>query len=383
MALEDRVAAYIGANNLPGNTDLDEFLKNGTAKHLRYLSPAQQRQYATEVTVSDSTGYDLSNNILVDVDKGGYPSVEVPSNWSARITDSDSLFEATDESPAHYVSEGTLHVEPGGGTARILTLPDVDADTDTEIAVLPPDLETATVIYGAIQVLNSNLADAVADVVDTLTLPTAPTLTSYPSQPSPTLSAAPTVSATSVGTLPTPPSYSAPSKPTDLSTDYDAFDTREDDDDVEVAQTILGKIQSELEEYGLDVKNSVTGFQADLEDFNREVDRLIQQAQITLQEAIKDADLSLQQDIEEYRLTLQEYQAEVQAVTAENQNLLAEFNTETQAEINRYSAELQGALGLVDAELKQISQLLTEYQSIMQPYFAEESSELQLQGQRS
>lgn len=325
MALEDRVADYIGANNIPATVDLDAALQDATVKHLRILSPQQQRKYATEKAVADPGGLDISDSVLVEANKSGYPSIMFSANWKGRLSDSDSIYEATDQSPAHYFEDNKVFVVPGGGSALVIDYPTIDSTTDTSIGVLPDDLEVATIILTAIHVLNRDITDDLSNVATSLNLPAAPTLTSYPTAP----------------TLPTPPTYSDPTKP-DLTTNYSDLDTRISDDDVEVAGVIIQEIQTQLAEYQRDVEEAIGEYNADVSNYQTELS----------------GDLEV-------------YSSEVQQIASENSELLQQYQTDTQAEISRVQTVAQAITAVTETKFKQIQTLQALYQQYLQPYMSE------------
>lgn len=366
MSLEDRVADYIGQNNIPASIVLDDTFQDAAVKHVRMMSAVQLRKFATTKTVTGGTGLDVSGSIVIEVHKDGYPSLLFPPSWKGRLTDSNSLFEATTQSPGHYFEDNNVFVEPSGGQALVIDYPVIDADVDTEIPILPDDLEVATIIYVAMHVLNRDLQDEIADITTSITLPAAPTLTSYPAVPTITI-AATTVTPTTISALPSPPVYNAPTKPT-LTTNYSDLDTRITDDDVEVAGVILQEIQTQLTEYARDIDQAVAEFQANNADYQREADRILEQARVTLQEEIKQADTTLTEEVQQAQIDLSLYSAEVNSVTQENAALLRQYQIDTEAEIQRVQTEIRGTIAIVETEQRMITNLRYLYEQYLQPY---------------
>lgn len=419
-SLKERIEQYVGTTG--DDTALSNWLTQGAKFHLRLVPDQELIKYATEETV-DSDGLDISDMIVLSVDKEGAPSTEYPSRFKARLTDSDSIHKATEFSPAHIIRAGKLYVYPDGGTAEAVTLPEVTF-SDSEISELPTDLESATVLYAAIQEFVAKMQEQADNISISVDLPSISSKISYPSAPeltdldlstlslpteytkptvslteTPTISdidlssitvpSAPTapsftytdatassVTSTSIAALPTAPSFSSPSKPTDLSDDYSEFDTRQADDDVEMAANVIQKIQSELQEYQADLQDAVESFNADIAEYQSEVQERFNQAEITKQEALTDAQLSnevevanaarkLEEQVSEYQAELQKYQADLNEYQAEVSATVQEFQINNEKDIQLWAQENEQQLGQYASD---IQNELNRYQSEAQDF---------------
>lgn len=233
---KSRIEEYVGTTS--DDTALTNWLTQGATFHVRLLTPDQLYRYASEQSVSAS-GFTIGDSIILEVDKSGNPSTQYPPNFKGRLTDSGSIHKATEFSPAHILRGGKLFVYPDGGTALTVDMPSV-AFGDTEIDVLPPDLEGATALYAALQFLVSELSSDLANVSNTLSLGNVPTLPVAPTKSS-------------------------------LTSDYSDVDTRLTDDDIELSQGRLKKIETRLGEFARDIQKYSSEVQAELGKFSSDI----------------------------------------------------------------------------------------------------------------
>src|SRR5699024_8362287 len=97
---------------------------------------------------------------------------------------------------------------------------------------------------------------------------------------------APSYTSPTAVTINASPTYSAPSKPSGLTSDYTDTDTRITDDDVEIASTIISKIQSEMREYATDVQEAVERYGGDIGKWESENRLKLEQYGLELQDAV-------------------------------------------------------------------------------------------------
>lgn len=389
-----RIEDYVGP--FSDTQALSDWLTAGARLHLRLLPKSKLQEYTEDLTDPDGNGVLIGDNLVLSVSKSGYESIGFPASMRARITDSDSLYLATAKSPAHYIHEGKLFVKPGGGSAEVVPMPTVLHSNES----LPVDIEDATVLYAALQALQSNINDAISNIAADPTFPAAPSLTAYPSPPDLTVVSS-SVTATTIEALPSPPnyssqippsapSYSSPSKPS-LSGNYSGMDSAITDDDFVKAKSIVDEITTQLNEYSkdieeaiskyandireyseiysLNIQNEVADFNSENADFQREVDRLIEQARISLQEELKTAEISQRNVIEQERLDLQLYANQVQQVASENSGILDKYAREVQAVAEETRVELEAAAGKVQTLIESSKSLRMEYQIILAGYY--------------
>jgi predicted nucleic acid-binding Zn-ribbon protein len=158
----------------------------------------------------------------------------------------------------------------------------------------------------------------------------------------------PSVSAQSVSFSTGAPTYTKPTGTFDVA-QLESF--LEDNEDSELAQIQLGRLQHELGEYQADIQN-------ELNEFNKETTAYQAQLQI----AIQNAQLTSTDDVQKlqlYSAEVQDYQAQVGKEVQEYQSNLAQETQELGSNIQRIQAQLQ-ALG------SQYQLLQTRYQSELQ-----------------
>lgn len=202
------------------------------------------------------------------------------------------------------------------------------------------------------------------------TPPTAPT----PPTISITTITGATAGAVTIGALPTPPAYTSPGTLNEWATGASGgfietggsagaeddilsmFKTRYDDDDSEMAGSVVQMAGALLDKYQKDLFDKLNDFNANNADFQREVDRLLKQAEIDLQIAIENARLSQSLNItnmlEKARVQADVYRSEAQAYAAAVQGYVGEVNAAVQEYIaEEVQTKLQKWLKDMDAEM--------------------------------
>ena len=151
------------------------------------------------------------------------------------------------------------------------------------------------------------------------------------------------VSAASVSFSQAVPSFTPPV----LTVDVSQFETfLETDEDTELAQLQLGRLNNEVNQYQANIQNEIATFNEGVEVYRAE-----------LQKAVKDAELtsaSEAQKIQEYSNDIQKYAANVnKEVTEYQQNTQKELNiysTKVRAEIDKFRADIQNELNEFNKE---------------------------------
>lgn len=145
--------------------------------------------------------------------------------------------------------------------------------------------------------------------------------------------------ATTLASLGSAPTYVKSSDPLDL-TEYTSYETNEDP---EMMQSIIARLNTELSERQTDIQNETADFQRQLAEYQQDAQHKIEQARITLQEALADArsstDVDVQNQLRSFEAEVQEYQSEL----ARYQTQLTEYTTDTQAQLEEYQATFQNA----------------------------------------
>ena len=147
-----------------------------------------------------------------------------------------------------------------------------------------------------------------------------------------------------VGGLGTAPTFVSPV----LSTDFGSVDTEINDDDVEIAEIKLNKIQAQVGEYGSKIQDAQIRFNKENTEY-----------QALLQQSIEEARLSLQEENQEYVAELQRFQSEISVYQADVNKEVQEYTNQLQ----RYKIELDT---VYQSWHKTESDNLTKYQSDIQ-----------------
>ena len=195
----------------------------------------------------------------------------------------------------------------------------------------------------------------------------------------------PVLESSSVSITGIAPEYAKPSQTFDME-QFRVF--LEDEEDTELAQVQLGRLQQELGEYQADIQN-------ELNEFNKEN----VEYQAKLQKDLRDADFDNQEDaraLQQYQAEVQAYQIEVQAEVQEYTQKLSRYTQEInmsmqawqkqesdkisslQAEVAKYNADLQ--VQVQKAKLEQSDeyvQELSKFQAEVQEYQVEVTAEIQ------
>jgi len=175
------------------------------------------------------------------------------------------------------------------------------------------------------------------------------------------------------------PSYTKPTQTFDIS-QFETF--LETDEDTELAQLQLGRLNNELGEYQSDIQNELNKFnqlnqryeanvQAELAKHNSDLRKAITQAEINARDAQQESAQTTQVDLAnkaaDQALALQNAAQTMQATIANNDDLVAKFLQEINLYQNNINKEIQ--------EYSQnLQQKISEYQSaiaIQQSYYQE------------
>ena len=168
--------------------------------------------------------------------------------------------------------------------------------------------------------------------------------------------AAPSVIAGGV-TLPT---YTKPSQTFDMA-QFESF--LETEEDSELAQIQLGRLNHEMQEWQSDIQNELNEFNKENAIYQAGIQEAITEAQMKNTKAMKQADIDLQIAIsnsqEANKIALQNAVTEMQKIIADNDN-----------KIKDYSAKITGYNGEVQAEIQAYTQKMNRYQTEMQTCLA-------------
>lgn len=348
-------------------TEMDTWASEAVVQ-LTNLFPAKLKQKCSQVTeLSNATPMDLDSvgEILYvtreNANSGYQVSCRVVSPINAGLVeDSSSLHYATSTDPVYWI-------ESQSDVAKLIVKPDpsslqtsnvyhigytsVDVSSTDTIANFPDEAEYLVVLYAAIKVLQNKMNEmgGISDLSISASAPSAPS--------DPSISGG-SVSPITIDALPSAPNYTAPTITTDGGTielttlvsldaentidDFDGnaiefdqwFSTVthliEDEEDVELANASLQKIQTYIQAYSSAMQNQLNIFNEGNAVYQAAVQRNLEQARINMQDAQKEADLTLQAAIQDYSLELQLFQQE-----------LALYQQNVNKEVTQYTTNLQ------------------------------------------
>ena len=301
----------------------------------------------------DGNGYTASNQKIFYVSRNGRVSIEVPYGLSTQIAvSSGSIHESTIRTPFHYYKGQYLYIHPAPtssekGQVFSFTYPIFASTTegenvperldilDSDIPNFPNNAEFAVVLGGACKYFMKMISDARETIPALLNIDDFNITTTVPS--------APTLIDNSIAFTADAPNYISP----ELTVDISQFETfLETDEDVELAQAQLGRINTELQEYQSNIQDS-------LNSFNEA--NVVYQA--SLQVAIQNAQLSSKDDSEQ----LNKYAQETSAFSAE-------INKEVQQYQSNLSQEIQEANANLSNVTSEVSVLNNQYTMCEQKY---------------
>ena len=399
------------SSTVPSRSEFSQFLNDGVIDVTnRWLAvkPQDINDFIRESSEQTANGsLDLNGaKILSVIREDGVTSnnwrecSQISPSQQYMVTNTESLSFASKFHPTYMVGDnGEISVFPAPGsdpnTFKVYYVNNSPEETDgtaldhasTGIKYFPNDKVYLVVLYASIKSLQSALSSV---NISTFSL-SASAPVSIPGNPS--ISGG-SVADITIDSLPTAPSYTPPvitnaqdgnfgdDTDKDLSTlsgaswtalDYDfdnenidplkwfqvAGDFIQNEEDTELAQAQLQKISTYIQAYSTAMQNNLNTFNEANAVYQAGIQRNLQQAQISMQDAQKTADLALQGSIADYQNELQRVSIDAQRYQA---LVAAEVQT-YQQEIAEKSAEYQWQL----ARLQDLKQEYNQAYAIMTP----------------
>jgi hypothetical protein len=345
------------------------------------------------------------------------PCREVHADQIGRVIDSNYMEYATATDPAYYVSNKKLFVLPDHPTAPTNSgdedckLVKINEDRtnltydDDSVQNFPKEANNAVMLFAArnalVRLMNlkhsSVSALNVSDLSISATAPVSPAITTVSYSAATNADASSTTQSTvSLGVTPakidvdtSAPTYTKPSltlttlgvgsasvsfsqavpqfTPPVLTVDMNQFETfLETDEDTELAQLQLGRLNNEVSQYQSNIQNEIANFNESVESYRAELQKSIKDAELT---SAKEA-----QEIQEYSNDIQKYsqnvQKEVQAYQQSTQKELSIYSTKVRADIDKFRADIQN-------ELNEFNKENVKYQASIQGEVQKHNSDLQ------
>jgi hypothetical protein len=155
----------------------------------------------------------------------------------------------------------------------------------------------------------------------------------------------------------------------------------EDEEDVELAQAQLGKINTYISSYQAAMQNQLNIFNDANAEYQADVQKKIEQARITARDAEQTASLLLQKEVQEYQAKLSEYQAEVNKDVQTYVQKLDRYKTEVSTAFQAWSTtegfSMQQYQADIQNELNEFNKENVRYQANIQAEVQKHNSDLQ------
>lgn len=333
------------------------------------------------------------------------PCREIHASKSGRAADSNYMEYATSSDPVYYLENKRVYTLPASASTDDSKIVKINEDrtvlySDLNIDNFPKEATNATILYASRNALmrlmnakqssvsalnisdlsisgsspvspsistvtysNATNADASSSTLATVSVDVVPAKidvdTNAPTYTKPSLTlttlglpdlsitaSAPSdiaVSAASVSFSQAVPSFTPPV----LTVDVSQFETfLETDEDTELAQLQLGRLNNEVNQYQANIQNEIATFNEGVEVYRAELQKAVKNAELT--------SASEAQKIQEYSNDIQKYAANVnKEVTEYQQNTQKELNiysTKVRAEIDKFSTDIQNELNEFNKE---------------------------------
>ena len=336
MSIKNRITALIGT---PTTTDaqITQFIQDGIADVVTKTlvkDPSKANLFSKTTTVQSGNGVAIAGPLIVNwATYNGKNASEIPlSLKSESVANSGSIHERSATDPCYYIENGTVYLIPVPDTnvsGKVNTIAyDGTADQDsTSIANMPQDREDLVVIYASMQCLmNSLSAIAVPSDMSATTVPTAPNNPSFTAvsltygQDGIIATSGLNVDWDNMLNGLTTPTYSTPV----VFPDFGSANTYLAADDIELVQSRLGVINSQVAEYQANIQNQLNKFNKEMATYQNEVSARMSLYTSLLQDAssksgfeVSKEQLKFQRELQDYTLLLQKYQSQITSYQAE------------------------------------------------------------------
>jgi len=433
VRVEGMTGLSIDGSSSPTQDELTEYLKDGVidvTERVLMLRPQDSANFTARSATQSTNGADFNGTRIVGVireagadgDTDGSTAWRecrrIPPQSQSRVTDSTSLEYATKYNPVYTLDDsGKVYVYPtpdgsddGYQVYYINNTPQNSSGTalvysHSDLKHFPQDKYYLVVLYAACQALLNNLSSySISQTIPSLTLPAAPVPPAAPSFTTPdisntTVGTMPDIDATTISNIGTPPSYTAPTVTGDGSelTSVSSLDTDntidvladqiefdqwfstaahliEDEEDVELANAQLQKIQAYIQAYSTQMQNNLNTFQKEQAEYQSKTQEAIQQAQINAAKAQSQAQIDASKVTTQAQLDAADaQQTAALLLQKENQEYAAKLQ-QFSSDLGKYSAEVQAKVQDHTAQIAEISAEIqkdsTEYNWISQRYAA-------------
>jgi hypothetical protein len=337
-------------------TEMDQWMMDGVREITNILPPyLKEYCYSKQTFTSAAANSEAETMItgqLGSVYAGSVECRRIKPMDKHKASSSSSIEFASATDPVYYIEGNKINILPASssGVYYVIANPSIDASAVSAIDNFPNEAEYLVVLYAAIKVLQNKMNE-MGGISDLSISASAPTIPSDPSISSPGVAtiAKPDISGNA-------PTYTKPSldSSTNMLTEMEAgtlgsaeldfeqwFNIAgqyiEDEEDTELAQAQLQKIQTYLQAFSQDIQNELNEFNKENEIYKANIQAEILKHQTDAAEAQKEGDLTLQAAIQDYSLELQLYQQELALY---QQNVNKEV-TQYRTNLEQYGIEYQ------------------------------------------
>jgi len=377
--------------NITGVADADDQFIKTAQKFVVSSIPKDLMKWAGTSTAAATHGGDNSpeavtlpqpTDNIIDVVRNGFSAEEVSESMQGFIKNDNSLHKATATFPKYYIQAGNkviVNPVPTSGETVLVNYVDflkIDDDCDLRGAVINHACASE------FNKLATAAAPSAPDFGSALVIGvSAPTALSAPSFTYTNASVsdivAPLVSISDMASLSTSaPTYTKPVQSFDVS-QFETF--LETEEDIELAQGQLGRLQHEMQIYQNNIQNELNEFNKENVAYQEDIQRKAQNFQKDIQVEIeniknrinsdntniqKDIQIELQNRLQDFQQDVQEYSAKVNRYSAELNQYQQDVGKEVQSYSNTLSKEAQeyqSKLGLYSSKMGYYSQKADKY----------------------
>lgn len=355
---------------------LSDFLTAG-AKFITNILPLERLiKYTTNLTDAGS-GISVTTYRVVSANKSGYGARLVPHTLAGAVGNSSSIHYPSTTDPVYYILNGLAYVKPSGGTVVAMAYPTV-AYSDSTITAFPIDLDEGVVLYACVQGRLRQMSDLTITTLGGLSIstiakpiaPASPSFTysdvSYTDASYTSADYTPaiytnalidTISATTISfadTLAyTPPVFGG---------SYSNVDTALTNQDIELSNAHLNKVNTQLDQMQKDLLNSLNEFNKDKGEFDANLQIALSQAQLTQQRLVEQTRIQVELNRFNAQQALQEA---LQNASQESQIDIANRRAELELSITNKAKTLEAA---IINESKDLERQIQEYSAKLQAY---------------
>ena len=377
--------------NITGVADADDQFIKTAQKFVVSSIPKDLMKWAGTSTASGTHGGDDSpeavtlpqpTDNIIDVVRNGFSAQEVSESMQGFIKNSNSLHKATATFPKYYIQAGNkviVNPVPTSGETVLVNYVDflkIDDDCDLRGAVI--NHACASEFNKLATAAAPSAPDFGSALVIGVSAPTALIAPSFTyTNASVSDIVAPLVTISDMASLSTSaPTYTKQVQSFDIS-QFETF--LETEEDIELAQGQLGRLQHEMQIYQNNIQNELNEFNKENVAYQEDIQRKAQNFQKDIQVEIeniknrinsdntniqKDIQIELQNRLQDFQQDVQEYSAKVNRYSAELNQYQQDVGKEVQSYSNTLSKEAQeyqSKLGLYSSKMGYYSQKADKY----------------------